>query len=115
MKKWKIYALLFLSVGVSGSYGQSEVPVRVPELVKEISPGIEPGQLGYRRLSTGGGDIFPSKPLFLGNEVYILDNLNWRINVYSLDFSLLRSIKLTGFQATYLQAWISTDNLVPKV
>jgi len=74
------------------------VPVYTPDLIATIISGKNSGELGYKELTGGGGDILPSRPAFLGNEIFILDNLNWRVSVYDLNMELEKKIKVTGSQ-----------------
>ncbi|MDC7125256.1 MAG: hypothetical protein PQJ46_06805 [Spirochaetales bacterium] len=93
--KRTICILLVLFVVTNYMLWSQELPVRTGELVKTFPIGSGDGALGYDyKEISDGNDVRPTGFCFDENgNLYICDNVNWRICIFDKDLNFIRAIE----------------------
>lgn len=76
----------------SALYAQHELAMLTPELVRTEPLGDKTGQLSYRALGAGAGNLGPTDLAYRDGTLYLPDTSNQRINMYDLDWNPMGSL-----------------------
>lgn len=94
-----IFSIFFLTFTVIGCYADSSYFI--------IPTGDKPSQLGYKY--EDGNTYGPISVNVYNNEVFILDEVNLRINIYTCDGEYKNSIKLPNIEGFYQDFGINSQ------